>query len=781
MANSNSNIQRPALLREQLENLKSNRVAALSIACAAAISLAPNGHAQDEMAEEEDSTKNMEVVYVYGQQGADYKAKVSGDARRLGDLADIPATITALTQESLSDAGVTDLRETLSRQPGITLGTGENGNAFGDRYIIRGFEARSDVFVDGLRDPGMTIRETFAVEQLEITKGPSSTFAGRGSTGGAVNSITKQANPDARYTAIEAGLGSDEYRRLSLDTNLPISEKAALRINAVHGFEEVPDRSPADRERNGIAASLLVEPTEKLSFVTDFYYLDASGDTDLGTYIVANGDPVDDIPVYLQSEDFLESQVTVGTFKAIYELTPQFRIQNTLRYGETENGYLVTGARGTTGYATNPDIDPDATAFDTFGLSTHQGWQEVEYFVDQLNAFWDVNLGGLEHQFVIGAEYSDLNVLNGRFNVTNTGTTNCFVPGRAPPGQTAPFFGSYCGLNADGTPATELNNLLLRDIERGSVNSDYHVETVSFYLMDTVALTERLNLFAGLRLDSFDYSNDVSGFGGDQSFAYSDDLWNGHVGLVYDLTNQGNVYFTVSSSSNINGGESDVGANCGYGGLCGSPDQVSLGDPEDTINLELGTKWDLLDEKLLLTAAAFQITKSNVMEGVRGLDYSTLGTLNTAEIEVSGIEFGASGNVTDSLSVQAGATFMSAEITKSADAASIGASLANFADESAYAQACYEVTPDIAFGGAVTYRSEMGAGQPDSAASETYVVPSYAKLDLFAEYQINESYSVKLNLGNVTNEDYYTASYRSGAFTYKGDAFNTRLTLRGVF
>ncbi|WP_156494572.1 TonB-dependent receptor plug domain-containing protein, partial [Erythrobacter sp. HI0019] len=77
---------------------------------------------------------------------------------------------------------------------GVTIGTGENGNAFGDRYIIRGHEARSDVFVDGLRDPGMTTRETFAVDQIEITKGPSSSFAGRGSTGGAVNSITKKAS-----------------------------------------------------------------------------------------------------------------------------------------------------------------------------------------------------------------------------------------------------------------------------------------------------------------------------------------------------------------------------------------------------------------------------------------------------------------------------------------------------------------------------------------------------------------------------------------------------------
>ena len=84
------------------------------------------------------------------------------------------------------EATAEDLRQILDAQPGITLGTGENGNAFGDRYIIRGQEARSDVFVDGLRDPGMTIRESFATEQVEISKGPSSSFAGRGTAGGAI-------------------------------------------------------------------------------------------------------------------------------------------------------------------------------------------------------------------------------------------------------------------------------------------------------------------------------------------------------------------------------------------------------------------------------------------------------------------------------------------------------------------------------------------------------------------------------------------------------------------
>lgn len=284
----------------------------------------------------------------YAEAGAPYKAKRSGDRRRVKDLADTPQTITVLTQTEIHDSGETDLRNVLAAQPGITLGTGENGNAFGDRYIIRGHEARSDVFVDGLLDPGMTIRESFATEQVEITKGPSSTFAGRGSTGGAVNSISKQASTEYNFNKLEGSGGSDNYRRMTLDSNNRLTDDVALRLNLAYSDKEIPDRGPAEQERNGAALSGLWQATGKLQLVADYYYLDAKDKPDLGTYIEPDGgDPVDDIAVYLQDEDFLESEVNAFTLRAGYEFNDDVSLQNALRYGTTDNGYLATGARGT--------------------------------------------------------------------------------------------------------------------------------------------------------------------------------------------------------------------------------------------------------------------------------------------------------------------------------------------------------------------------------------------------------------------------------------------------
>ncbi len=774
MSNDTKAVKRPNSLRMTRKNIRRNVLAA--VGATAIVSGAP-AIAQEADDEIELGTLSIEdrtaETNPYAEADAPYKARVSGDSRRNAPIADTPATISVLTQSALSDAGTTDLRETLGRQPGITLGTGENGNAFGDRYIIRGFEARSDVFVDGLRDPGMTIRETFSVEQVEITKGPSSTFAGRGSTGGAVNSISKQASLDYDFSEIEVGVGTDDFRRLTVDANIPLSDTAAIRINGLHAYQEVPDRGPAERKRDGFAVSGVIEPTDQWSFVADIYHLNAQGDTDLGAYIDRDtGLPFDDIPVYLQEEDLLESEISVLTFRQGWAPSDTFRIENTMRFGETDNGYVLTGAGKTTRDATDPDA-PGATSL---SLSTHQGWQEVEYFVDQLNAYFDTTIGGMEHDFVLGAEWSELNVVNGAYSVTNTGATNCIISGRR--GVQA----GYCGLDGNGNTVSNLNTLMGREIVKGDQDSDYNVDTISLYLMDTIDVTDKFHVFAGLRMDSFDYANDVVARGGAElSYEYSDTLWNGHVGLVYDVTDAGNVYFTYSTSTNINGGESDVGSSCGYGGLCGDPDQLSLGEPERTTNLELGTKWNLFDEKFLATASIFQITKDDMMEGVNGADYTTLGTLNTGSAEVRGVEISLVGNITDNLSLQAGAAFMDSEITGSANTASIGSRLANFADNSATLQLRYQPVDSLAFGGSVTYSSDMGVGQPDSAASDTLLVPEYTVLDLFAEYDFNSNWSLRVNAGNVTDETYYTAAYRSGTFTYKGDARQVVATLNARF
>jgi catecholate siderophore receptor len=721
-----------------------------------------------------ETDESIERIRVHGVQNSVYMFNSSADKRRLAELVDTPQVITVLTQDQIQESGNTDLKDILSAQAGVTLGTGENGNAFGDRYIIRGHEARSDVFVDGLRDPGMTTRESFATERVEITKGPSSTFAGRGSSGGAINSVTKKASVAYDFGRVDVGVGSDDHSRVTIDYNLPLSEKVAVRLNGLTAQEDKPGREGISRDRNGVQLSGVYETTDALSFIADVYHIKAEDVPDLGSYFdQTTRKPLEDIPVYAQEGDFLDSEVTTFTLRTEYELNSDITLYNATRVGHTENGYITTGMGGTT----RADTDATAPGASTLTLSTHQGNQDVDYVSTQFNLFWNTKIFGFNNKLVFGLEYTDENVDNGVYTITNNNPTNCTTNGRRGVSE------SYCIIDGDGNTVDNISQLMGRSYVDGGSDAVYDIETVSAYMMDNVELTEQLSMFYGLRLDSFDYSNDTTS----ALYEYSDTMYNYNFGLVYDLSEDANIYANYSTATNINGGESDLGANCGYGGICGTEEQATEADAEIVENIELGTKWMLFDDKMMFSASIFQITKSDVMESV-GDSYSTLGTLNTGENRVKGIEFGMVGNITEQLSIQFSAAKMDSEILDSYDPANIGLALSNFADESAYLQLRYQISDSFVFGGSYTYQSEMYGGQPDTAAgydttNERYsiVVPNYQVVDLFASYNATEALTFRINVGNVLNEEYWTAAYRSGSFMYLGDARNSRLSMTYEF
>ncbi|MAD74704.1 MAG: TonB-dependent siderophore receptor [Rheinheimera sp.] len=720
----------------------------------------------------------IELIKVHGVRSSVYSVKQSGDLRRLAELTDTPHTITVLTKDQIEESGKTDLKEILAAQAGVTLGTGENGNAFGDRYIIRGHEARSDVFVDGLRDPGMTTRESFATEQIEITKGPSSTFAGRGSSGGAVNSITKKASTSYSFGRVDASVGSDEHHRLVLDYNTPITTDTAFRLNLLSTAEDAPNRDGISRNRDGALLSGVYDNAANLRVYADGYYLNAADKPDLGSYFnLESRKPVSDIPVYAQEEDFLDSDVSAFTLRTEYNISDNVRFYNATRYGQTSNGYLATGARGTV----RSEDDPQAPGASTIGLSTHQGWQDVEYFATQFNLFWDLKTARVEHKLLFGLEFTDESVDNGVYDISYNNSPNCTTTGRSgsQPG--------YCLLDADGQVYQNSSRIIGRSYSKDASDALFSANTIAFYAMDTAKINEYWQVFAGLRLDQIDYSNDVVSRGDAIDYAYKDNFYNGHVGIVYSITDEGNLYLSYSTATNINGGESDLGANCGYGGLCGDPEQAAMADPETVQNIEFGTKWAVLNEKLFIAAAVFQMTKTDVMESV-GDAYSTLGTLNTGKNRIQGVEIALNGAVTDKLSLQASAAIMDSEVMASIDPANLGLELSNFANNSFYLQMRYQLTEAFAFGGDYSYQSEMFGGQPDTAAGYdtengyySIRVPGYAVVNVFANYNVNDSTTVRVNIGNVSDKEYWTAAYRSGSFMYLGDARSIKATLTYEF
>jgi catecholate siderophore receptor len=789
--------KKPASLRLEQDSafgaLKMTSLA-MSVSTAMLASFAPLA-AQAQTVEKPQRLPDVEIIAKRldpnpnAEAGVPYKAKTSADSRHTRPLAETPQTIAVVTKAAIDDAGVTDLKQILAAQPGITLGTGENGNAFGDRYIIRGQEARSDVFVDGLRDPGMSTRESFAIEQLEISKGPNSSFAGRGTAGGAINAITKQATLDHDFTRFSGAIGTDAHHRVSADINKGIGENFALRANVLEAKEDVPDRAPSRRERRGVALSGLYDASPDFSVTLDYYGLRTHDKMpDLGGYLtgtVPNRVPASNVPVYAQAGDFLESDLDTFTARVNWKLAPNLKLTSLTRYGTAENAYVTTGASAGTRYSGTSTVGFPTAYID----NGHTGWQEVDYFAHQSNLRWDKQLGGLKHEFIFGVEYTDHKVKSGTFALNNSGF-NCRNPNTVtnPDGTTTVQYigakNSFCFTTPAGAPVADLSTLATRNTQRLDWNQDWQVKTTALSIMDTVDLTDKLTAFAGIRADHFDLdltrrttsATAAPVLGG--VYGYNDTLVNGHLGLSYKVAKDAIVYASAGTAQDINGGEADAGTASGYGGAVLYKGNIAGAEPESSTNLELGTKWDLFDHKLLATAALFQTTKRDVMEGA---NYDTVGTFNTGKNRVRGIEFGLVGDLTDKLSGQIGGAIMSSKVLGSATASNIGNPLSNFAKRSYSAQLKYAPSDAFAFGTTVRYESDRCGGQPDTGAGITnglcaQPVPSFTVFDLFASYRFSRRFDLRLNVINAGDKDYYTAVYRSGSFLYKGDARAVRLT-----
>ncbi len=105
-------------------------------------------------------------------------------------IRDIPQSVTIVNSALMQAQGATSLADALRNVPGITIGAAEGGS-IGNNFNLRGFSARTDLYLDGMRDRGQYYRDVFSLDAVEVLQGPSSMLFGRGSTGGVINQVSK--------------------------------------------------------------------------------------------------------------------------------------------------------------------------------------------------------------------------------------------------------------------------------------------------------------------------------------------------------------------------------------------------------------------------------------------------------------------------------------------------------------------------------------------------------------------------------------------------------------
>jgi catecholate siderophore receptor len=722
----------------------------------------------------------------YADAAAPYKVdRVQASGKFPEPLLNTPKTVTVLSKEVLADQNSTTLKSAVLNTAGVTLGTGEGGNAFGDRFFIRGFDARNDVFLDGMRDAGVSVRENFFTEQVEILRGPASSFAGRGTTGGAINIVTKQASPEKSFYNMDTTFATDRTKRVVLDVNQVISPTLAIRAGGLFQDAGVAGRDYIKDDRDGGFVAAKWTPLDTVKLYANYIHTNLHGLPDFGVPYYRPGAPqplnrfpntaggpypefgVNPNNFYgFVNRDYYSIKQDIGTVGGEIAITPDLTLSNKTRVQRSVLDYI-----GTLPEAPNTNTN-------TLSANPQSRYQVTENIANQTEATYKFNVAGWKNTAVAGIEYSREIASIDRY----LGLSSESLPGGSPGGNVTGvsiYNPQFTFANIAGNP------------QWTGFPTKIAINTTSGYLMDTANYNDFVILNGGIRYD--DYGIKTSGFGTINSvpnvFGAQEQhhgLPNFNLGMVLKPLPIGSVYAAYATSSNPVGAEFD-GTSAQYGGLApslnGNPNQIF--GPEKNKAIEVGTKWELFDRHLLVTAALFQTEKENARESqnvanataaaaIPGCSYPAGATGNVscitagAAYKIQGIDLGVGGKITDKWSVFGGLVLMKSEVTKSLVPSpqpliyptNIGLKLANVAHQSFSMLSKYQLTDVWEVGAQAVYRSKMYGGT-FLAANQGTELPSYWRFDVFAEAKVNKNWTAKLFVANLTNKLYYDALYQS--------------------
>ncbi|HEY3892252.1 MAG TPA: TonB-dependent receptor [Bradyrhizobium sp.] len=719
----------------------------------------------------------------YANPAAPYMAtRVQASGKFPEPIVNTPKTITVLTKDVLADENATTLKQAILNTAGVTLGTGEGGNAFGDRFFIRGFDVRNDIFIDGVRDSGVSVRENFFTEQVEILRGPGSSFAGRGTTGGAINIVTKQATSEKSFYNMDTTFATDGTKRVTLDVNQVVSPTLAVRAGGVFQDAGLAGRNYTTDDRDGGFVAVKWSPVDAVKVYANYIHSDLHGLPDFGvpyyrpSSATTAGGPFPDFGANRDNfygfvnRDFFKVQQDIATINTEVQVSPDLLITDKIRASRSILNYIGT-------LPESPVLANPLSA-STLTVNPQSRFQPTNVLANQIEATYKFGIDGWRHTALAGVEVSSETSSIDKY----AGLTSEAV------GNPATGTGSVSGVSVFNPQYTFLPFSTTPTLT--GFPTKIGIDTKSVYLLDSANYNDFVILNGGIRYD--DYDINTSGYGtvngvanvfGAQAAQFG--LPNFNLGVVVKPLPIASVYAAYATSSDPVGSEFD-GTSANYGGLApvlnGNSNQIF--GPEKNKAIEVGTKWELFERRLLVTAALFQTEKENARESVNVTPATATATCpypaNTAgtvpcisagaAYRIRGIDLEASGKITDKWSVFGGLVLMQSEVTKSlvppADpllyTTNVGLPLANIAHQSFSLLSKYQLTDVWEFGGQAVYRSQISGGTL-LAANQGTSIPSFWRFDAFAEAKIDRNWKVKLFVNNIFNKLYYTALYQSAA------------------
>ncbi|WP_439543664.1 TonB-dependent receptor [Hyphomicrobium sp.] len=672
----------------------------------------------------------------------------TGIGRLPGSVQEQPQVVNVIPQAQLRQQNTTSVEQALRNVPGVTVAIGEGGGGFnGDQFRIRGFEAKGDLYVDGLRDFGVYVRDSFATEEVQVLKGPASESFGAGTTGGVINLRQKTAHlGDA--SSFDFSVGTDNLYRGVIDVNKQVNSTTAMRGVALYHSQDMADRDHVESERWGFLGSIGMGLGTDTTWTINYLHQSGERTPDYGVpNIIGTGQTygrpatelgVDRSAFYGRIDDHDETDVDIITSKLQHRVSGALTFFNDSRLAFYQRDFSTTGPTCTGACA--DDFLAGGNPNTGFSGGNPTIMQDSWGFQNVSSALARFQTGGLKHEAVAGIDvfyqeddrpgYAQLNkVANSPIRNPGIRYTDRYDIVRNPANDR----------NSDGTE-------------------------VGVFASDRVWFTPEVSVLGGVRWTTFDYNFDLRGgipVTGNPvtpiDGSSEGDYWSPKVSLIWEPTSSQTYYVSWARSA------SPVGQF-----VTNSLNPITPTLPQDAVeeneSYEAGAKWSFMDGRLGLTAAVFQVEKN----GVIAQDPANPNTaIQTGESQrVRGVEFGIAGQVTRAWVVQAGYTYLDAEITNSTTAANIGHDIGGVPDNAFSIWTTYNLSESIisgpgkwTIGGGILYQSDMFS--VNNSANQ-YVIPELFSLDAMLAYE-NDGWRFAVNGYNLTNELNYDQSFNNRA------------------
>jgi len=716
----------------------------LSIAILAVIVAPLSANVSAEQSDDDVTLKSVKV-----QEKAisnDYSPAISTvGAKAPTPIRDIPQTVNVINRAVMTAQNATTLKDALRNVPGITLSAGEGGQ-IGDNINLRGFNARTDIYIDGFRDRGQYTRDTFYLDSVEVLKGPSSMLFGRGSTGGVINQSSKK--PDLKERGeISVGVGTDDYYRTTLDINQPIADDAAFRI-AAFGQDAQSTRDVVHNKDFGVAPSLrfgIGTPTE----ITLSALVQRNNDIpDYGFPLIRSDRTVNSVAKPLDAsnnkfygylDDHFDQDVDVFNIGVHHVINDNMTLNSRVQYSQYRVGASPSpiGAAtviGQSGAAAIPTQDTPLNLITAPRQDRDRVVNDSALF-NQTDLIAKFKTGEIQHTLTSGVEIGLDRYRNVRWS---------YNPTNVPINLGDPVNG-YRGGARFKQSVTETN-----------------ADTFALYANDQIDLNKHWKVVGGLRWDRFRADADAITYlqGGAISTvtppsdnSRTDKMTSVRAGVIWQPDDIQSYYVSYGTSFNPSA-ETVTLTNA----------QAAVA-PEKNRSYEVGAKYDLLDANLQLNAALFDIEKTNA----RTTDAVTGLVSLDGDIRVRGFEVSAVGYLLPEWQLLAGYTYLYGEVVDGVDSTTLavdngiggtnnitilskGKTLQNTPRDTATLWTTYTLFGTWEVGGGAVYSAQRYVNNFETAEIEGYV-----RWDATVAFK-QPKYDIRLNLQNFTDKKYFEAA-----------------------